>query len=903
MTPERWQQIDNLLQSALACASEERPAFLAQACADDEPLRREVESLLASHEHSGNLLETPLSQIAADLLVESQPPSVEGQTIGLYKVLTRLGAGGMGEVYLAQDPRLDRKIALKLLPAYFTTEANRIHRFEQEARAASSLNHPNILTIYEIGQADGHHFIATEFINGVTLRERLAGTPMKLSEALEIALQVAAALTAAHAANIVHRDIKPENIMIRDDGYMKVLDFGLAKLTERSAAVDTEAATRAMVKTNPGVVMGTVAYMSPEQARGLSVDARTDIWSLGVVLYEMATGRVPFEGETATDVILSVVEREPPPLAQYSREVPAELERIVNKALRKNRDERYQTVKDLSLDLKSLKQELEVARLDRSLEPFASGQDAAKKSSGRAAVATTSDKLKFVEHPTSSAEYIVSEIKSHKRSVVLALAILVIAVAAAVYFFYFAKGGETIDSVAVMPFVNVSGDPNTEYLSDGLSDSIINSLSQLPNLKVIALNSVLRYKGKQTDPQVVGRELNVRAVLMGRLIQQGDGLSISTELVDVRDNRRLWGEQYNRKLADIAVLQTDIAQEISERLRLRLSGEEKKRLTKRYTDNGEAYQLYLMGRSYLHTRSDKGLQKSIELFEQAIKKDPNYAPAYAGLSLTYQTLGFTGLLPAKEARQKQEWAALKAMEIDDMLAEAHVAVALVRRLDLNWSASEEEGKRALELDPNSVGAHVTYAYHLAWLGRLDEAMPHVKRAQELDPLSLITSADIGNMFYCSRQYDRAIEQFQKIIQMDPNFAPAHTRLGMVYLEKGMYEEAITEHKKAIALDDSPGRWGRTALLGHAYAVAGRKAEAQKILDDLKGLSKQRDVSPYNFALIYMGLGDKDQAFVWLEKTFEERPDILYDIKVGPRFDSLRSDPRFTDLLRRMKLAP
>jgi tetratricopeptide (TPR) repeat protein len=367
----------------------------------------------------------------------------------------------------------------------------------------------------------------------------------------------------------------------------------------------------------------------------------------------------------------------------------------------------------------------------------------------------------------------------------------------------------------------------------------------------------------------------------------------------VRDNKHLWGAQYNRKLANITALPTEIAQNISQGLRLRLSGEEKRRLAKRYTENGDAYLFYLMGRSYGYTRSDKGLQKSIELYEQAIKKDPNYAPAYAGLSLTYETLGFQGRLPATEARQKQEWAALKAMEIDDMLAEAHVAVALVRRLDLNWSADEDELKRALELEPNSVTAHVVYAYHLAWMGRLAEAMPHVKRAQELDPLSLITSAEIGNMFYCARQYDQAIEQFQKIIQMDPNSAPAHTRLGMNYLEKGMYEEAIAEHRKAIVLDDSPRR---IAWLGHSYAVAGRKAEALKILDDLKELAKQRPVSPFEFALVYIGLGDKDQAFVWLEKTCEERLDVLWDIQVGPRFDRLRSDPRFTDLLRRLKLA-
>src|SRR5437016_3623935 len=569
MNPERWQQIDDLLQSAPACAFEERPAFLAQACAGDEPLRLEVESLLASHEHSGNCLETPLSQIAADLFVDSQPPSVEGQTIGLYKVLARLGAGGMGEVYLAQDPRLDRKTALKLLPAYFTKDVDRLHRFEEEARAASSLNHPNIVTIFEIGEADGHHFIASEFIDGVTLREHITAsriarngspnTPLKLSEILDLAVQIGEALAAAHAAGIVHRDIKPENIMVRHDAYLKVLDFGLAKLTERPAfAIDAEGATRAPLKTNPGIVMGTVTYMSPEQARGLPVDARTDIWSLGVVLYELLTGRAPFEGETATDVILSIVEREPPPLARYSKDAPAELERIVSKALRKNKQERYQTAKDLALDLKNLKQELEVqARLERSSESGAGRGERLVTSGEQMAIVTgpqTAARTAGVGtiQPISSAEYVVSEIKSHKRSVVLGVAALVITVAAVLYFSYFAKSGAAIDSIAVLPFVNVSNDPNTEYLSDGLSDSIIDSLSQLPNLKkVSAFNSVLRYKGKQVDPQAVGRELNVRAVLTGRLVQRGGDLLISAELVDVKDNKRLWGGQYNRKSADI----------------------------------------------------------------------------------------------------------------------------------------------------------------------------------------------------------------------------------------------------------------------------------------------------------------------------------------------------------------
>ena len=509
-------------------------------------------------------------------------------------------------------------------------------------------------------------------------------------------------------------------------------------------------------------------------------------------------------------------------------------------------------------------------------------------------------------HRATGVERLTTAIKQHRWSAALGVLTLAVVATAIVYF---TKPGEAIDSVAVMPFVNVSGDPNTEYLSDGISESIINSLS--PNLKVIALNSVLRYKGKQTDPQVVGRELNVRAVLIGRLAQRGDDLAISVELVDVRDNRHLWGQQYNRKLSEVTSVQTEIAQEISEKLRLPLSGEEKKRLAKRYTESGEAYQLYMMGSYYRRTRSESGLHKSVDFFEQAIKKDPNYAPAYAGLASTYGVLGFLNFLPPKEARQKEELSAVKALEIDKDLAEAHTAMAHVRELDLNWSAAEEERTRALGLNPNSAEVQGSYGHHLIVLGRFEEAMTHFKRAQELDPLSLERGAETGFAFYFSRQYDRAIEQLQNTIEMDPNYAPAHARLHWVYLAKGMYEEAITESKKAIALDETSRR---IAALGYAYAVAGRRDEALKMLDELEERATQgatrgatpgnsRYVSPYDFALVYMGLGNKDQAFVWLEKTFEERPDVLDFIKVSPQYDSLRSDARFPKLLRRMNLAP
>jgi TolB-like protein/Tfp pilus assembly protein PilF len=482
---------------------------------------------------------------------------------------------------------------------------------------------------------------------------------------------------------------------------------------------------------------------------------------------------------------------------------------------------------------------------------------------------------------------------------VLGILTLAAIVAAAIYF---NKPVETIDSVAVMPFVNVSGDPNTEYLSEGLSDSIIDNLSQLATLKkVIALNSVLRYKGKQLDPQAVGRELNVRAVLMGRLVQQGDSVSISTELVDVRDNRRLWGAQYNRKLANINVVQTQIAQDISEQLRLSLTGEDKKRLNKRYTEDGEAYRLYLMGQHYFRSayaywnqhKAKGSLEKSIEYFEQAIRRDPSYAPAYASLGETYRNLSWGGFMPPKEARQKEELAALKALQIDDTISEAYVLLANIKEMDLDWQGAEEQYRRALELDPNSVRAHENFAWYLQCHARFDEALLHLRRAQELDPLAPEISMDIAHLFNFSRQYDKAIPQYLKTIEMDPNFARVHVRLASAYQNKGMYQEAIAELKKVNA---------EGGQLAYAYALAGERDQAQKMLNDLKELSKQQYVSPFDFALIYKGLGDKGQAFEWLNKTFDENPYRLSMIKVNPRFDSLRSDPRFDELLRRMKLA-
>ena len=912
MTPERHHKAGNLYHAVLEMGPEARAAFLDEACGADDELRREAESLLRAHDRVGDYFAAPALDVAARLLAARQNLSLAGQDLSHYRVLSLIGAGGMGEVYLAEDTRLGRKVALKLLPREFTGDPERVRRFELEARSASSLNHPNIMTIFEVGQVDGRHFIATEYIDGQTLRERLSASPLEVSEALDVAAQIASALEAAHAAGIVHRDIKPENVIVRRDGLVKVLDFGLAKLTEsRSHGTDSDAAIEVSEESTAGLVLGTVSYMSPEQARGLKVDARSDNFSLGVVLYEMLAGRSAFEGETPSDVMAAILQSEPLPLVQFAQNVPAELERIVSKALRKDRDERYQTASELSGDLKSLKQELEVeARLMRSLLLDTDSGRVTTKSDDQAAVetvyqsnATTGDVSSA--NTRSSAEYLVSQIKRRKRAALLAAAGVLVAVASVASFFSPASGGDAIDSVAVLPFVNVNGDPNTESLSDGISDSIINSLSRLPNLNVKSLNAVLRYKGQQIDPLAVGRDLNVKAVLMGRLTKQGDDLAISTELVDVRDNRRLWGEQYSRKLSDIIVVQGEISRQISDGLRLRLTGEERKLLAKQYTENPEANSLYNVGNYYFRQHTKEAYEGSTESFKQAIKIDPNYALAYARLARTYLFMISRGFLPPKEYEQNAEWAALKAVQLDDTLAEAHAALGGHKFINFDWVGVEKEIKRALELDPNSSQANSAYSDYLRAVGRADEALPYEIRSRELDSSPDRGEAAFGH--FLARDYDKAIELYRKNLDEKPDNSHAQVLLGEAYVAKGMPAEGVAEMEKGVRLDASlaktPERWDRYPLLAYGYAAAGRRDEALKILDEQQKLGKQRYVSPYNFAIIYTGLGDKDRAFEWLTKCVDQRILIIQHLKSRPLFDPLRSDPRYVEVLRKMNLTP
>ena len=818
-----------------------------------------------------------------------QTPLSPGTKLGRYEIRSQLGSGGMGEVYLAWDSQLDRNVAIKVLPESLTFDQQRLRRFVLEAKAASALNHPHILTIHEIGTEGPTPFIASEFIEGLTVRQRI-NQQMKLSDVLEVAIQVATALSAAHSAGIIHRDIKPENIMIRRDGYIKVLDFGLAKLVESTEA-DTQAQTRMMIDTGAGVVMGTARYMSPEQAEGLKVDARSDIWSLGVVLYEMVTGQAPFSATTNPETLSLVLRKDPAPINLYRDGVPAELERIIAKALTKDREERYQTSKDLLIDLRNLKRKIEVdAENDRSVSPTQR-------------TISTSDAYASTHplHSTSSAEYIFTGVKRHKLAT--ALVVLAVLIVGGGLFFYLKSLGASvpIDSIAVLPFQNRSTEADSEYLSDGLAESLIYRLSQLPNLKVSPTTSVFRYKGKDFDPIKAGQELDVHAVLSGRIVQRGDNITISAELVDVRTNKLLWGEQYDRKMSELLQTQREIAGEIVNKLKLRVAGDEKG-LAKHYTESNEAYQLYMLGRYFWNKRTGEALHKSIEFYQQAIEKDPNFALAYGGIADAYALLGgpeASGDMAPNEALPQSRAAALKALQLDETLAEPHVSLGHVKYFyDRDWAGAEREFKRAIELNPNYPGAHHWYAIFLSVnSGRKNEALSEIRRALELDPLSLPINCWYGRILGVAGQTDQAVELLRKTRDMDPNFLLTRFRLGHAYLDKGMYDDAASEFDYAtkLAPTNSAGLTG----LGLAYALAGKRAEAKKTLDQILENSKQRYVSGTQIAMIYIALHDNEKAFEWLDAADKAHDLNVVRLKVEPKFNPIKNDPRFDALVRRI----
>ena len=916
MDPRRWQLIDEVFGSALDRPRGERKAFLDEACRGDEGLRREVESLLR-HDQTEGVIDRPCFEDAARLLAAGLSESFTGQTLGPYQILEELGAGGMGVVYRALDMKLGRTVAFKMLPPEYTKDADRLRRFEREAKHASSLNHPNILTIFEIGSEDGTYFIVTELIEGETLRQLLTRGPLPVVEALGVATQIADALDVAHEALIVHRDIKPENIMVRRrDAYVKVLDFGLAKLIGESPAGSADGGS-GLVQTEAGVVIGTPSYMSPEQTRALALDARTDIWSLGVTLYEMVAGRRPFEGGTTSDVIASILQKDPAPLSHIAGEVPAELVRIVTKALAKDRDERYSTTKELLADLNRLKRRLEFeAEAGRVAAPEsistvaqARGFDAVSQRTAEEGDASTAG----ARRATSSAEYIVEEIKRHRRGARAALIVLCAAAVALVTYFaygrFFAGGGEAgvdrsavhseadIHSIAVLPFANATGEPDADYLSDGISESLINSLSQLGGVKVIARSSSFRYKGQDADPREVAKALGVRAILIGRVLRRGEELHISAELVDTRDGTQVWGEQYNRRAEDLLSVQSEIAGEIAEKLHLRLTAGEQRRLGQRETVRPQAYELLLKGRFYGNSGGTDNWKRAVEYFNQAIAADPSYALAHAELSRSYVNLVGSSALDPVEGMPRAEAAALRALALDESLPDAHLALANIKVSAWEWAAAEREYRRAIDLNPNYARAHSAYSSYLSLMGRREQAIAEIRRARVLDPLSVIASAYVGFTLLFARQYDQAIEALKETLELEREFPIAHYVLGQTYVAKGMYPEGIAAYQESIRLgENSPSL---QIYLGHAYAKAGERRKAQAILKRLE--QSEEYVSQGELAILYAALGEREQAFASLERAYAAHDLQLQYLGTDPAYDDLRADPRLTALLRRIGL--
>ena len=806
----------------------------------------------------------------------------------------------MGEVYLAQDNQLDRKVALKILSAEVSADRSRMNRFILEAKAASALNHPNIITIHEINQSESGLYIATEFIEGETVRARMRSGSMPLVEVLDIATQVASALTAAHAVGIIHRDIKPDNVMIRTDSFVKLLDFGLAKLTERVSReiVDTEAPTYAVVTTDPGVVMGTASYMSPEQARGLSLDARTDIFSLGVLIYEMVAGRLPFEGSNTNEIVASILsDKEVQPLARYSTEAPAELDRIIYKCLRKDREERYQTTKDLLLDLRRLKEELEFERrLERSNPPGPPGVDGGKVSKAAENFATNTSHN--TSHPA-TVPLTSNLITRYRTSALIIVAALVLSTLVIGYWFLRhrpAENSTAIDSIAVLPFENVTHDQNTEYFSDGVTESLINSLSQLPNVKVIARGSVFRYKNQTPDLQQVAKQLNVKAILTGRVLAQGDTLGVSVELMDAQNNTQLWGQHYTKKAADIFAVQEEIARQVTDTLRVRLTGGQQEQVTKHYTENAEAYRLYLQGRHFMNEFSEENLSRAIPFFDQAITLDPRYALAYAARGETYFAMGDLSLnMSDAKLKVRQDIAA--ALALDPKLVEARTTQANLKfQYDWDFAGAEQDFRQAIALNPNFAEAHHDYGWYLAMIGKEMDSVAEMKTAEQLDPVNPDISVDVCLPYLFARQYDQVSVQARKVLEMYPNFYIAHMVLGTALFLKGEHSAGVEEVQKAKTLEPTPHLLG---LSGFVYGRTGRKDEARKLLDELKAQSKTRYVAPYWIGMVYVGLDEKDEAFAWFEKAYKERSWWLMFLKMDPLTDSLRSDPRFNDLILRI----
>jgi serine/threonine-protein kinase len=801
-------------------------------------------------------METPAVARVADVIETNTKKLETGKCFGHYEIINQIGAGGMGEVYLAKDKKLDRNVAVKILNEEFSQDASNLNRFIREAKATSRLNHPNILVVHEIGQQENTNYIVSEFINGKTLREVIKEKRLKLSEVLDISIPIADALCTAHSSNIIHRDIKPENIMVRPDGVVKVLDFGLAKVVQQKdrSNFGLEESTVQLSHTAKDVIMGTVSYMSPEQARAQRVDARTDIFSFGIMLYEMLTGQQPFTGETFSHTIVAILEKEPPPLSQFISSFPPEIERIIKNCLAKKADKRYSMAKSLLDDLKDLKEELAFqSKLER--------RSASNKK--------TETETQFIRAAITA--------KTEKRN-----------------------------SIAVLPFTNISAEAENEYFCDGLAEELLNALAKIDDLKVAARTSAFSFKNKNTEVSQIGKTLNVSTILEGSVRKSGNRIRISLQLINVADGYHLWSERYDREMKEIFDVQDEITLAVVDALKVKLFGEEKAAILKRYTDSPEAYELYLKGLYHCYKWTDEGFRKSIEYFEKALEEDPKFAPAYAKIADYYHFTSHIGLFSPHEIHPKWKAAAQRALEIDEGLADAHLAMAHIYfYFDRDWAKAEGEFERAIELNANSTDAHKYYGLFLASRERFDQAVAEGKKALALDPLSIAVNIVGGFIYLFVDRLDDALGLVRQMIELDSNAPQGYWVGGSLLMANGKYEEAVEAFQKSLSLGDNQMA---LAKLGCAYGLVGRRDEALKILDQLFEMRKCRYAAPFNIARVYAGLGDNDNAFEWMEKAVEERDADLVFLKryveagagvyLGASFST---DSRYEDILRRADL--
>lgn len=888
MNAERLKKIEEIYNAVSDAAADQREIRLKELCGADAELRREVESLLSFENDSQKFLDAPPESLIAEMFADAEKRTdLTGREISHYKILNLLGRGGMGEVYLAQDTILNRQVAVKILPAELIEKLDRLRRFELEAKSASALNHPNILTIHEFGSEKDCHYIVMEFVRGVSLSEKMASGQLKLTETLGIVSQIASALAEAHEAQIVHRDIKPENIMIRADGYVKVLDFGLAKLLERESATDRaslEDPTKPLLRTAFGMIMGTAPYMSPEQARGQAVDTRTDIWSLGVVLYEMLTAQKPFSGETPADTIAAILSHDPPPISSYGRNFPAELNVIVARTLAKNVAERYQTAGELRADLEKVRRRLEY---DENLDQPAETAVFNVLTNEASRISTVSSKIANDSPPrTNKFRYAV-------------FALVLVALIVAGYFAFNSFGNkQKIDSIAVLPFENSTRNADLNFVSDGLSEALIDRLAQLPQLKVIARNSSFAFRGASPDLSEIAAKLRVRAVVTGSITQIGDEFLIRVDVVDAVENTHLTGGQFRRKVGDLLAIQSEIAAMIAGKLQLKLSPAQTKRFAENGTENSEAYRYYLNGLVELNGPLDIR-SRAFEYFQKAVEFDPDFAAAHTEIAWIYWSQA-NGSGDPRVAMPKAKAATGKALAIDPELAKAHALKAMIHEYEFDWKAAENEYRKAIELSPNLDFTRNNFAFFLSTMGRQTEALAELEQQSIRDPLNRrLNLLNKGMVLTQSRKFDDALQAYREAQTVEPDKEVPPFALAYVYAGKGAYKEAAELYKKSVELVGGDQKYSQSLVyLAAAYAeIPEKRDDARTILNRLETTTEYK--SPALLAIVYAALDENDKAVELLEKAYADRDLLLRFIGIGYEYDKLRADPRFVELIKRI----